>query len=135
MFRQRQACKYDVTARNKIFQELCAGNRREAVEAVKKIMNLASLSGKVLTGRQYGIEAFQGPIDFFAGNHQRRRNANGVAVRILTEDAQPLELLAVLAGPTAFGQQFDPDHQSFTPDFFYERAGNLFQSLQEIFPH
>lgn len=87
MFRQRQACKYDVTAPNNIFQELCAGNRREAVEAVKKIMNLACLSGKVLMGRQYCIEAFQGPIDFFAGNHQRWCNANGVAVCILTEDA------------------------------------------------
>ena len=90
-------------------------------------------SGKVL--RQYRIESFQGPIDFLAGNYQRWRNADGVAVGILAEDAQTHEFFAILAGPTRLGQQFDPDHQSLTADFFYERAGNLFQSLNEIVPH
>ena len=90
---------------------------------------------KILTSRQYRVEAFQGIIDFFTGNYQRWRNANGVAVGILAEETQFLEFLAVLAGPTRFGQQFDADHQPFTPDFFYEGTGDLFQSLQKICPH
>ena len=67
--------------------------------------------------------------------NQRRGYSDDVLVRLLAEHSLPLQLLAELAGATSLGQQFDPDHQSFAADFFYERTGNLFQSLKEMFSH
>ena len=59
--------------------------------------------------RQHLFEPLERPVELFAGDHQRRRQADDVLVGLLAQQATVAKRLAETAGATGLRHQLDTD--------------------------